>query len=76
EALGEKYIGFGVNIAGNHIEISGLIRQDNIKYYLPVSKAKIPFEEESAKEVEELIHALLTLRNGIIVNGQCIFNKI
>ncbi|CAG8639226.1 9086_t:CDS:2, partial [Paraglomus occultum] len=75
EAFGKKYIGFGVNIAGNHIEISGLIRQDNIKYYLPVSRAKIPFGEESVEEVEDFIHALLTLRNRIIVNAQCISNK-
>ncbi|CAG8600871.1 9522_t:CDS:2, partial [Cetraspora pellucida] len=32
--------------------------------------AKIPLGKESVEEVEEFVHALLTLRNGIIVNLQ------
>ena len=62
ESLNRNYIGFGVNIAGEYIEIHGLIREKDVKYYLPVFRAKIPFRKESAEEVEEFIHALLTLR--------------
>ncbi|CAG8647918.1 10415_t:CDS:2 [Gigaspora rosea] len=61
-SLNKNYIGFGVNIAGKYIEIHGLIRENGIKYYLPISRAKIPFEDESVDEVEEFVHALLILR--------------
>ncbi|CAB4396389.1 unnamed protein product [Rhizophagus irregularis] len=62
EPLNRNYIGFGVNIAGECIEIYGLVREKGVKYYFPVSRAKIPFRKESAEEVEGFIHALLTLR--------------
>ena len=62
EPLNKNYIGFSVNIAGEYIEVYGLIREKNIKFYLPISRAKIPFDKESVEEVEEFIHALLTLR--------------
>ncbi len=62
EPLNRNYIGLSVNIAGECIEIYGLVREKGVKYYFPVSRAKIPFRKESAKEVEEFIHVLLTLR--------------
>ncbi|CAG8642850.1 13026_t:CDS:2 [Ambispora gerdemannii] len=37
--------------------------------------AKIPLGKESVEEVEEFVHALLTLRNGVIVNLQSIVNS-
>ena len=70
ESLNRNYIGFGVNIAGEYIEIHGLIREKGVKYYLLVSRAKIPFRKESAEEVEEFIHALLTLRVKIFYSYQ------
>ncbi|CAJ0746268.1 8432_t:CDS:2, partial [Entrophospora sp. SA101] len=75
EVLYKNYMGFGVNVAGEYLVIHGLAREGGVKYYLPVSKAKIPLNMESVEEVEEFIHALLTLRNGIIVNLQCLVNS-
>ncbi|CAG8670746.1 8314_t:CDS:2 [Funneliformis mosseae] len=37
--------------------------------------AKIPLGKESVEEVEEFVHALLVLRNGVIVNLQSIVNS-
>ncbi|CAJ0831785.1 5652_t:CDS:2 [Entrophospora sp. SA101] len=62
EVLYKNYMGFGVNVAGEYLVIHGLAREGGVKYYLPVSKAKIPLNMESVEEVEEFIHALLTLR--------------
>src|SRR6185312_17334215 len=59
EALNRKYIGFGINIAGENI-------------YLLVSRVKIPFEEESAEEGEKFIHALLTLQVNIFIYAKLI----
>ncbi|CAG8813948.1 16793_t:CDS:2, partial [Racocetra persica] len=39
------------------------------------AKAKIPFNMESVKEIEEFVHALLILRNGVIVNLHCLVNS-
>ncbi|CAG8748008.1 10472_t:CDS:2, partial [Dentiscutata heterogama] len=75
EVFHQNYIGFGVNIAGKYLEIHGLIKESGIKYYLPVVKAKIPLDNESFEEVEEFVHALLILRNGVIVNLQNIVNS-
>lgn len=75
ETFYQSYIGFGVNIAGKYIEIHGLIKEKGVKYHLPVVKAKIPLGKESVEEVEEFVHALLTLRNGVIVNLQSIVNS-
>ncbi|EXX55541.1 uncharacterized protein OCT59_005904 [Rhizophagus irregularis] len=52
EPLNRNYIGFGVNIAGECIEIYGLVHEKGVKYYFPVSRAKIPFRKESAQEVQ------------------------
>ncbi|CAG8692548.1 3476_t:CDS:2, partial [Funneliformis mosseae] len=75
ETFYQNYIGFRVNIAGKYLEIYGLIMEKEVKYYLPVVKAKIPFDKESVKEIEEFVHVLLVLRNGIIVNLQSIVNS-
>lgn len=73
EALNRNYIGFGVNIASKCIEIYGLVREKGVKYYFPVSRAKIPFREESEEEVEGFIHALLTLRVRFFYSYQFYF---
>ena len=46
---------------GKYLEIHGLIMEKEIKYYLPVVKAKIPLGKESVEEIEEFVHALLVL---------------
>lgn len=61
------YIGFGINIAGKYIKINGLIRKNGIKYYVPISRAKIPLNNKTVDEVEQIIHTLLILRVGIII---------
>ncbi|CAJ0642883.1 4554_t:CDS:2 [Entrophospora sp. SA101] len=50
------------------IVINGFLRENGIKFYLPIAKAKIPFHNASLEEVEDFVHALLVLRNGIMVN--------
>ncbi|CAG8633322.1 6644_t:CDS:2, partial [Paraglomus occultum] len=49
-------------VGSKYIEIHGLIKEKGVKYHLPVVKAKIPLRDESVEEVEEFVHALLTLR--------------
>ncbi|RIB07780.1 hypothetical protein C2G38_2112804 [Gigaspora rosea] len=71
----KNYIGFAVNIAGKYLKIHGLIKEKGVKYYLPIIKAKIPLDEETTEEVEEFVHALLVLRNGLIVNLWGIVNS-
>ncbi len=61
ELLNRNYIGFGINITGEYIEIHGLVCEKGIKYYCLILRAKIPFHKESAEKVEEFIHTLLTL---------------
>ena len=61
EPLNRNYIGLGINITGEYIKIHGLVREKSVKYYFSILRAKIPFHKESAEEVEEFIHALLTL---------------
>ncbi|CAG8837142.1 29908_t:CDS:2, partial [Gigaspora margarita] len=75
DILYENYMGLGVNIAGECLVIHGLIRENGIKYYLPIAKAKVPLSMESVNEIEEFVHALLTLRNGVIVNLHCLVNS-
>ncbi|RIB17164.1 hypothetical protein C2G38_2188034 [Gigaspora rosea] len=60
-------MGLGVNIAGECLVIHGLIREKGIKYYLPIAKAKVPFNMESINEIEEFVHALLTLWNIVLL---------
>ncbi|CAG8687522.1 21945_t:CDS:10, partial [Gigaspora rosea] len=67
DILYENYMGLGVNIAGECLVIHGLIREKGIKYYLPIAKAKVPFNMESINEIEEFVHALLTLWNIVLL---------
>ncbi len=62
EPLNRNYMGFGINIAGEYIEIYGLVHKKDIKYYFLVSRVKIPFYKKSVKEVEEFIHTLMILQ--------------
>ncbi len=48
-----------------YLEIHGLIKEN---IFFPIVKAKIPLGKESIDEVEEFIHALLTLRVSILFN--------
>ena len=73
EPLNRNYIGFSVNIAGECIKIHGLVREKSVKYYFSILRAKIPFHKESAEEVEEFIHALLTLRVRFFYSYQLYF---
>ncbi|CAG8755579.1 15406_t:CDS:2, partial [Racocetra persica] len=75
QLLHERYIAFGVNIAGEYIVIHGLVWEKDVRYYLPIARAKIPFNNESTEEVEEFIHSLMVLRNGLIVNLQNLTNS-
>ncbi|CAJ0644342.1 5009_t:CDS:2 [Entrophospora sp. SA101] len=68
EQLHKFYIAFGINIAGDRLILHGLVHETGVKYYLPITEAKIPFRDESVEEIEEFVHILMTLRNGIIVN--------
>ncbi|CAG8844449.1 9820_t:CDS:2, partial [Gigaspora margarita] len=51
-----------VSILCKYLEINGLIKESEIKYYLLVIKTKIPLDNESFEEVKEFVHALLILQ--------------
>ncbi|CAJ0825443.1 3861_t:CDS:2, partial [Entrophospora sp. SA101] len=53
------------SIDGDYLIIHGLIREKGVRYYFPIARARIPFKDESTKEVEEFVHVLMTLR-GLI----------
>ena len=76
ETFYRNYIGFRINIAGKYLEIHGLIMEKEIKYYLPVVKAKIPLGKESVEEIEEFVHALLVLRVSIFLISKYILSYI
>ncbi len=61
ETFYQNYIGFRINIVGKYLEIYGLIIEKEVKYHLLIIKAKILFDKESVKEIEEFVHALLVL---------------
>ncbi|CAJ0763892.1 20423_t:CDS:2 [Entrophospora sp. SA101] len=63
-----KFVLRSVLILQHFIVINGFLRENGIKFYLPIAKAKIPFHNASLEEVEDFVHALLVLRNGIMVN--------
>ena len=63
-------------IAGKYLEIHGLIMEKEIKYHLPVVKAKIPLGKESVEEIEEFVHALLVLRVSIFLISKYILSYI
>ncbi|CAG8843762.1 31575_t:CDS:2, partial [Gigaspora margarita] len=61
--LYQNCIIFGINITDEHfIVIHGMMRENCIKFYLPIIKAKIPFHNAPLDEVEDFVHALLVLR--------------
>ncbi|KAF0515997.1 hypothetical protein F8M41_017240 [Gigaspora margarita] len=47
DVLRKNYIAFGINIAGENIIVHRLIRENGVKYYLPIAEAKIPLGSES-----------------------------
>ncbi|CAG8804220.1 33567_t:CDS:2, partial [Racocetra persica] len=49
-------------VKSNRFILHGLVQEKSIKYYLPISKAKIHFCDKSLEEVEGFVHILLTLR--------------
>ncbi|CAJ0843505.1 1964_t:CDS:2, partial [Entrophospora sp. SA101] len=53
---------FGINVAGNTLIINGLTREKGARFNFPVSETTIPLLNESVQEVEDFVHALLTLR--------------
>ncbi|CAG8787514.1 5430_t:CDS:2, partial [Racocetra persica] len=59
----------GINIAGDHMKIYGLQRKDNIYFYFPIVEACIPLETTSWENVQEIVYALLLIRNIIIVGA-------
>ena len=66
DVLRDNFIGFDISIAGEYFVLYGLIRKNEVNFYLPVSRAKIPLSEETVDEVEDFIHTLLILRVSII----------
>lgn len=76
ETFYRNYIGFGVNIAGKYLEIHGLIMEKEVKYHLPVIKAKIPLDKESVEEIEEFVHALLVLRVSVFLISKYMLSYI
>ena len=59
DVLHDNFIGFGISIAGEYFVLHGLIHKNEINFYLPVSRAKIPLSKEMVDEVEDFIHTLL-----------------
>ncbi|CAJ0830872.1 9470_t:CDS:2, partial [Entrophospora sp. SA101] len=47
---------------GDRLILHGLVHETGVKYYLPITEAKIPFRDESVEEIEEFVHILMTLR--------------
>src|SRR6266545_6750932 len=69
--LRDNFIGFGISIAGKYFVLHGLIRKNEVNFYLPVSRAKILLSEEMVDKVEDFIHTLLILRVSIIFFMKC-----
>jgi len=61
DVLRDNFIGFGISITGKYFVLYRLIRKNEINFYLPVSRAKIPLSEETVNKVEDFIHTLLIL---------------
>ena len=66
DVLHDNFIGFGISIAGEYFVLYGLIHKNEVNFYLPVSRVKIPLSEKTVDEVEDFIHTLLILRVSII----------
>src|SRR6266498_4125159 len=71
DVLHDNFIGFGISIAGEYFVLHGLIRKNEVNFYLPVFRAKIPFSEETIDEIEDFIHTLLILQVSIIFFIKC-----
>ena len=71
DVLRDNFIRFGISISGEYFVLHRLIRKNEIKFYLPVSRAKIPLSEEMVDEVEDFIHTLLILQVSIIFFIKC-----
>src|SRR6266540_2875892 len=76
DVLRDNFIGFGISIAGEYFVLHRLIRKNEVNFYLPVSRAKIPLSEETVDEVEDFIHTLLILRVSIIFFIKCKDNSL
>ena len=71
DILRNNFIGFNISIAGEYFVLHGLICKNEVNFYLPVSRAKIPLSEEMVDEVEDFIHTLLILQVSIIFFIKC-----
>ena len=71
DVLRDNFIGFGINIAGEYFVLHRLIRKNEVNFYLPVSRAKIPLSKEMVDEVKNFIYILLILRISIIFFMKC-----
>ncbi|CAJ0846405.1 1161_t:CDS:2, partial [Entrophospora sp. SA101] len=75
EKLRSFLLVFRINVAGNTLIINGLTSEKGARFNFPISETMIPLFNESVQEVEDFVHALLTLRNGVIVNLQNLRNS-
>ncbi len=71
DVLHDNFIGFDISIADEYFVLHGLIRKNEINFYLSVSRAKIPLNEKMVDEVEDFIYILLILRVSIIFFIKC-----
>ncbi len=71
DVLHDNFIGFSISIAGEYFVFHELICKNEVNFYLPVSRAKIPFSEEMIDEVEDFIYTLLIFQVSIIFFIKC-----
>ena len=71
DVLRDNFIRFGISIAGEYFVLHGLIRKNEVNFYLPVSRAKIPLSEKTVNEVEDFIYTLLIFQVSIIFFIKC-----
>ncbi len=58
DVLCENFIRFGISM---YFVLYGLIRKNEINFYLPVFRAKIPLSKETVNKVKDFIYTLLIL---------------
>ena len=56
DILRDNFIGFGISITGKYFVFHGLIRKNEVNFYLSVSRVKIPLNEKMVDEIENFIH--------------------
>jgi len=61
DVLYENFIEFGINIASKYFVLHGLIRKNEVNFYLLVSRIKIPLSEKTVDKVKDFIYTLLIL---------------